>query len=282
MKKLLSILMLLIVSLGVTACGKTNKLDKIVNKFNNCDTVKSYRDYGFNMTASSTDRTLIISKDMNDTKSKVKFKLEGNILSNENISNEDLITTLLVIDSVGQTYGYKDGELAKNINAFPDEIKKYTLEKEGLELVLSDEKSSLKIDISKKVPLIDMDNFYLKTNDFDIISELITDKKTGNQSGKTGNIAYDVFVGNEESSIQIGQEEKLSDSAYKSILSALEVMYGKDVSNHFKEIYPEFVDGKKIVEAFTIETNYKVEDQEESVFKDTKVVSVTINNGNLK
>ena len=282
MKKIISILILLIVTLSITACRQVNALDKIVNKFNNSDTVKSYKDYGFIIKASSNKDVLTISKDMNGTKSTIKFKLEDNILSNENISNEDLMTALLLLDSVGQTYGYKDGELAKNLNAFPDEIKKYTLNKEGLEFISSDEKSSLKIDISKKIPLIDMDNFYLKTNDFDIIKQILADNEHGNQSGKSGNIAYDVFIGDGESTIQIGQENKLSDSAYKSILSALEVIYGKRVANHFQEIYPKFVDGKKTIDAFTIETNYKVEDQEESVFKDTKIVLVTINNDNLK
>lgn len=281
-KKILSILLLLVFVMGVTACRKNNRLDKIVKKFNNCETVKSYKDYGYDLKASSTKDKLVISSTIGETETKVEFNLEGNILSNENLSNNDIMQTLILIDSIGQTYGYKEGQLSQNINAFPDEIGKYTLDKEGFEFVIDDEKISLKIDISKKIPLIDMDKFYLTTDKLDIISQIIADKKNGNQSGKIGNIAYDVFIGDEENTIKIGQDEKLSDSAYKSILTALEVMYGEDVSKHFQEIYPKFVDGKKTVEAFTIETNYKFEDQDESAFKDTKVVLVTIDNNNLK
>ena len=281
-KKILSIILLLVFVMIVTACGSNSKLDEIVKKFNNSETVKTYKDYGYDLKASSTNDTLTISSNTEETKAKVDFKLEGNILSNENLSNEDLMVTLILIDSIGQTYGYKDGQLAQNMNAFPNEIKKYTLDKEGIELVLDDEKSSLKIDISKKIPLIDMNKFYLTTDNLDMISQIIADKENGNQSGKIGNIAYDVFIGDEESTIEIGQDDKLGDSAYKSIISALEVMYGEKVAKHFQEIYPKFVDGKVTVEAFTIETNYKPEDQDESAFKNTEVVLVTINNKKLK
>lgn len=277
-KKVLNVLLLLVLTFGVIACGKTVTLDNIVKKFNDSETVKAYKNYGYELSASTTKDVLTISSTVGEDKSTVEFKLEGNVLSNENLSNEDLMLALILIDSVGQTYGYKDGELAQNMNAFSDKIKKYTLDKEGFELVIGDEDASIKIDISKKIPLISMDKFYLTTDDFDIISQIIADNENGNQSGKNGNIAYDVFVGDAESTIQIGQTEKLSDSAYKSIISALKVMYGENVANHFQEVYPKFIEGKTTIERFTIETDYKIEDQDESIFKDTKVVLVTINN----
>ena len=59
-------------------------------------------------------------------------------------------------------------------------------------------------------------------------------------------------------------------------------MYGKETADKFKELYPEFKDEKTTVGAFTIETNYKIEDEENGLFKDTKVVKVTINNKTVK
>ena len=59
-------------------------------------------------------------------------------------------------------------------------------------------------------------------------------------------------------------------------------MYDKEVANHFQEIYPKFIDGKTTIEAFTIETHYEREDKDESVFKDTDVVLITINNKLIK
>lgn len=280
-KRVLNILLVLIIIMGITACGN-DKLSDITKKINNCETVKTYKEYGYDIKASSSKDALTISSTMDDTKNTVEFKLDGNVLSNENLSVDDLLAAILLINGVGQTYGYKDGELSQNVNTFPDEIKEYTLDKEGLELITEGDKISLKIDITKKVPLIDMDKFYLKTSDFDMIEEIIKDNTGGNQSGNTGNIAYDVFVSEEQSTIEIGQDEKLSDSAYKSILSALEVMYGKDSANQFQKLYPKFIDGKTEVEAFTIEVNYKDENEDESMFKDKKIVLVTIDNNLIK
>jgi len=281
-RKILSIVLLLAMIVGITGCGSNNKLNEIAKNINNSDSVKNYKEFGYIINASATNDTLTVTSKIGEDSHKVEFKLKDNVLSNENLSSDDLLSALFVINGVGQTYGYKDGELSKNINTFTNDYKKYTLDKEGLELVINENELSLKIDITKKVPLIDMDKFYLKAEDIDMISTFIDDGETGNQTGKIGNIAYDIFVGEDESSIQIGQEEKLADSAYKSILTALEVMYGEDISKHFQELYPEFVDGKNTVEAFTIETNYKVENPEESIFKDTKVVLVTIDNNNIK
>lgn len=281
-KKVLKIILLLVIAISVTACGNNKKLENIAKKVNNCETVKSYKEYGYKIKATASKDTLTITTKTEENESTVKFKLEDNILSNDNLANEELLTAMLVINAIGQTYGYEDGELSNNINSFPEEIRNYTLDKEGFEIIVGEEKNSLKIDLSKKIPLIDMNKFYLKTEDLDILAQIKADGEGGNQSGKSGNIAYDLFLNKDENTIEIGQDKKLSDSAYKSILSALEVMYNKEVADHFQEIYPKFIDGKKTIEAFTIETHYEREDKDESVFKDTDVVLITINNKLIK
>ena len=281
-KKILSILLLLTVAISVVACGKKNPLDNIVKKFNNCETVKQYKEYDYVLKASSTKNKLTISSVFGEDKSKVDFKLDGNILSSKNLNTDDLLLAFILIDSIGQTYGYKDGDLLKNFNAFSYEMLGYTLDKEGIEFEFNDDSISLKIDISKKIPLIDINKFYLTTDEFDILKEIIADNELGNQTGASGNIGYDVVIGEEKSTIEIGQDDELGDSAYKSIVSALEVIYGEEVAKHFQEVYPKFVDGKTIIEAFTIETNYEVEYQEDTVFKDKKVVLVTVDNNGLE
>lgn len=267
--------------LTITGCNSNSKLDEIAKKINNCETVKNYKQYDYDIKATVKKDTLTISTTVGEEKSTVDFQLDGDILSNENLSVNDLMATLLVINGIGQTYGYKDGELSLNLNTFTDEFKQYTLENEGLELIIGDDNVSFKIDLSKKVPLIDMNQFYLKEEHLDMISEFLSEGEHGNQSGKIGNIAYDIMLGEEESTIQIGQDEKLSNSAYQSILTALEVMYGEDVAKHFQEIYPEFKDGKTTVEAFTIDTNYSMKDLDDSIFKGTKIVTITIQNNEV-
>ena len=272
----LAILIILMVS--VTGCSKNKQLEEIAKNINNCESVTNYKEYDYIIKAITKNDTLTIATTFNDKTSKVDFVLKDNILSNENLSNNDLMPALLVLNGVGQTYGYKDGELSNNINTFTEDFQKYSLDKDGLELIITDDNVSLKIDITKKIKLIDMNKFYLKDEDLDIISNLIIENKSGNQSGKIGNIAYDIFIDDSESSIQIGQDGKLSDSAYKSILSAIEVIYGKEASNKFQKLYPSFKDGKVSIEEFTIEKDYKIEDQNDSIFKDTEIVLVTINN----
>lgn len=230
------------------------------------------------MDVSAKDNKLTIKLEMDELKSTLTFKLDGNILSNEKFTNDDLMSALILLDSVSQLQGYKAGELTEGINAMPEKLKKYTLEKEGLEFKVGEEKHSMKIDLSKKIPLIDLSDFYLEPEQFDMIKSFIDEGTTGNESGIVAKLAYNVELGEEESTIYIGERDKLTDSAYKSILSALEVMYGKEVANKFKSAYPKFKDGKTKEDAFTIETNYKMEDQEESVFEDKVVVKVTINN----
>ncbi len=281
-KKIIAVAIILVIMIGVTGCSKNNtKLEEIAKSINNCKTVKSYKEYNYDLKASVSKDTLTITTKMNDTNSKVKFELKGDILSNEKLTTKDLTTILLLINGVGITNGYEDGELSQNINSFFEEYKNYTLDKEGLEIIIDENKLSLKIDLSKKIPLIDVNKFYLKADDLDMIQEFIDNKKYGNQNGKMGNIAYNVFVGEEESTIEIGQDEKLSDSAYKSIITALEVMYGEEVAKKFQELYPNFVEEKTTVDAFTIEKDYQPEDKDESVFKDTEIVLVTINNNSL-
>lgn len=277
-KKIFYILLLIVFTFYVTGCSSNAKLNSIAKNINNSESVKNYNAYGYEIKASATKDSLIISSNMGGEKNEVSFQLEGDILSNTDLSINDLMLTLYVINGVGQTYGYKDGEMSQNINAFPEEYQKYSLNKEGLELVIGDENVSFKIDLSKKIPLIDMKKFYLTPDSLDIIRGFIEEHKYGNQSGKSGNIAYDVFAGDEESTILIGQDGALSNSAYQSILSALEVMYGKDVSDYFQKLYPNFVDGKSVVDYFTVEANYEIDVEEHPIFKDTEVVFVTIDN----
>ena len=177
-------------------------------------------------------------------------------------------------DSIGQVNGYKDGELFYTLNS--EEILNYTVDNEGFEIKENGSYYSVKMDIDKKIPLIDLSEFYLKPDDFEIIKKIIDDKETGNQTGKNLKMAYNVMIHEDENYIYIGEENETTDSTYKSILSAIEVIYGDKVVEHFKSIYPKFLDGITYLEGFTIQTDVEIE--EDSIFADSKVVLVTIDN----
>ena len=269
----------------LTSCGKYNKtitLDNIVNSFNNSDTVTNYKEYGYELKAVNTDNKLIITSNIGNEVTETNFAVNDNILENEKLTNNDLMLAMMVINTIGELQGYKSGELTGNMNAFIDKYKKYSLEKEGFEFKDNGDTTSIKIDLSKKIPLIDSSLLYLKPEQFDMIKEIVLENSSGNQSGKISKLAYDISVGIDESYIYIGEEKKLTNSAYKSILSALEVMYGKNAADNFKELYPKFKRGVKSIGAFKVETNYKMDDKENTLFKDTKIVLVTIDNSKIK
>ena len=281
-KKYLIGILALVLCFVLIGCGKKDEseLDKIAKIFNNSATAKTYKEYGYEINAKVKGNKLVITNKTENGESSVSYELVGNILSNDTLKEEDLITTAILIDSVGQLQGYKDGELAENLNAFPDEIGKYTIDKEGFELKDNNDTVSIKIDISKKIPLKDLSNLYLKTDQFDMIKEIVEENSVGNQTGKVAKLAYNVEVSEDKNSIYIGERDKLTDSAYKSILSVLEVIYGTQVADKFKTVYPSFKDGKTTIDDFTINTNYKIKEKD-SIFKDMKVVLVTIDN-NIK
>lgn len=283
-KKYLVGLLVLVMCFTLFGCGKKNnpELDKIAKKFNNSETVKSYKEYDYDIKAIVKGDTLVISTKNSDNQTSVTYDLVGNILSNEKIKTEDLMATIILVDSIGQLQGYKDGQLAENLNAFPDEVSKYTVDNEGLELKDKNDTMSIKIDISKKIPLIDLSNLYLKADQFDMVKQFIDDKEGGNQTGRLSKLAYDIQIEDDETKIYIGEKDKLTDSSYKSILSALEVVYGVETANKFKTVYPSFKDGKITIDEFTVDTNYKIEDQDNSIFKDTQVALVTVDKSAIK
>lgn len=140
-------------------------LNEIAQKFNNCSYVKRMsEDMGskFKMFATAKGNTSIsikydyVEKDV-QKQTINQFNLSNNILSIElskNVTTANEFGILLVssielqwlIDSVGQIYGYADGEGAKAVN----EISEPTLEKNGWEVIYTKNSVICKTDISKK------------------------------------------------------------------------------------------------------------------------------------
>ena len=281
-KTFLFITFLLVTFFVSNVNAKEVSIGEIVEKFNSSNTVANYGqllecDMGAAIDDSEPN-VLAISTICGNENSIISYKLENNILSYEHLVDSNVITAFLLADSVGQLQGYDDGVLLDNFNAFSDEIFNYTVTEEGFEINQNDSYYEVKIDINKKVPLIDINKFYLKPADFDVIKELAEDGVYGNQSGKKAKLVYDVILGEDKSYIYIGENDEITESSYKSILSALEVMYNSDVVDYFQEIYPSFEEGIMITTGFEIEVDADVDLEEHPMFDGTKVVFVTIDN----
>ena len=285
-KKILSICVLVFfvvaILLHTNVFGVTYTLEEIADIFNNSNIIKNYGDLlGINFSASEdiTDpNVLIITLTDDNSSSTINYELDGDILSCESLVDNNLITAYLLADSVGQLNGYNDGELIENFNAFFDEISNYTLENEGFEINENGNYYSAKMDITKKVPLIDLSEFYLKQEDFEELKSIIESGESGNQTGKNSKIVYNVIINDDYNSIYMGEISEITESTYKSILSVLDVMYGNTVVEYFESIYPEFSDGITQLDGFVIEKDVEMDLDEQPMFTDASVVLVTIDN----
>lgn len=289
-KKILSISVLLFFMLVTLLQNKvvatTHTLEEIAEIFNNSSSVNDYEELFESEFIASTDESepniLSITIKTDEVSSTINFEKEGNILSNTHLDDENLVAAFLLAESIGQANGYNDGELINNFNMFVDEVYNYTLENEGFEVKEDEGNYSVKMDITKKVPLIDVSEYYLKPEEFDFIKDIVDEGTTGNQTGRDSKFAYNLMVGEDENQIYIGEKDEITDSTYKSILSAIEVMYGEKAIEYFESIYPELTEGYMQLDGFTIDYDADIDLEEQPIFTGTKVVLVTIDNEYLK
>lgn len=289
-KRFLSISVLLIFTLVIilqtNVFASTHILEEIADKFNKSSSIGSLSEILGDkfIAATNKNNNNILSITITNDKglSTLNYEKDENILSSTHLDDDNLITAYLLADVIGQVNGYNDGELLNNFNMFTDEISNYTVENEGFEIKENNGYYSVKMDITKKVPLIDSSQFYLKPEDFDIIKNIVEEKTSGNQSGRTSILAYNLIVNEDKNYIYIGEQDEITSSTYKSILSALNVMYGEKTVEYFKSIYPDFLDGITELDGFSIEKEIDIDTDEHPIFTGTKVVLVTIDNQYVK
>ena len=285
-KRILSIIMVCVLMFSTVATinvfAATHTLGEIVEKFNSSSVVANYASMlGCTYTASISEEDsniLVITTSKDGEDSTVSYVLDGSILSCDQIAESDAATVPFLADSVGQVNGYADGELLNNFNLFGDRLSEYSVENEGFELKEEGDHYSVKMDIDKKVPLFDESEFYLTPSDFDKIAEFVAEGAEGNQSGKKGRFAYDLSVNNEKNEIFIGEDGEITDGTYKSILSAIEVMYGPDVVEWFKYIYPSFEKGTVVLDGIEIYYDAELDTEEHPMYDGKKVVKVVLDN----
>ena len=181
-----------------------------------------------------------------------------------------LLMTTALADSIGQIHGYEDGEMFLTLN--DESIVNYTVENEGFELKEVDGGTyEIKMDIDKKVPLVDFSNVYLEKKDFqDFELNLLETSEYGSYTASKGEIRYKIErYGTFD--ITIYEKGELSERAYNSIITLLELDFrSNDVVDYFKENYASVKEGSKSFEGFNIIINPEDEDNkadDESVIK---------------
>ena len=256
LKGIIILTIFILLLMGAKVYAATPTLEQIANAFNNCSTVKEYATYGSIWKATSNGNKLTISVVANSTTTNLEYTLEDSVLS-ANFSGDDAFTglavTIVLTDSIGQLHGYSDGELFTTLNS--DKISNYTVENEGFEAKeTSDKNYQIKIDISKKIPLIDASNVYIEVSDLQDLKSYISGDGSAEKS--KGNIWFNKSGYDGENTLLIAEKDNLTDNTYKSILSIIEVMFdsGK-ASDYFKTNYSGISVGNKEFTGFKIEIN---------------------------
>ena len=276
--KVLTIFILLLIGIKVYAATPT--LEQIANTFNNCSTAKEYAAYGSIWNATSNGNKLTVSVAANDTTTNLEYTLEDSILS-ANFSGDDafsgLAVTIVLTDSIGQLHGYSDGELFTTLNS--DKISNYTVENEGFEIKeMSNKDYQIKIDISKKIPLIDVSKDYIEVSDLQESKRYIAGDGVVERS--KGNIYFNKYGYDGKNTLLIAEKDNLTDNTYKSILSIIEVMFDSSkASDYFKTNYSGMSVGNKEFTGFKIEINPTKTSFEEKIIPSSgyKFARITIN-----
>ena len=212
------------------------------------------------------------------------YTLEDGILSGDFKLDEDksiyaVIITTYLVDLIGQFNGYKAEEMIKSLA--DERILDYSFEKEGLLFVVDDNNLTVKVDVNKKIPLLDFSNIYVTVEDLEDLTSYI---KTGSAQANRGYVVLYTSTLDSISDVYIMEKAKNTSNSYNSLASVLEVMFGSKAKKYLSNNYKSIEDGDKSFAGIDIKVNYKLteDDGYELPEKDYKVMKVTINQKKVK
>lgn len=268
MKKILIIAFLLLF-MGITnvMAETAPTLNQIVERFNNSKTVKGFEEGGTKYEASISNNNIIVKVTSTNESKTVEFIVNNNIISTT-INNDDFIgmfAIMIITDAIGTLHGYEEGAVNDTLNS--EEFIDYRLETEGIELIPNEnEKLDFKIDISKKIPLVDVTNVYIGVEDLDDLKEFISGN--GSAESSKGNVWFNKSGYNGDNTVLIAEKNNLTQNAYLSLISIIDVMFDSTkVLNYFKENYSS-LNGNKEFTGFKIELNPVKNQRENSLIPD--------------
>ena len=286
MKKVYGLLLTLLLLGSINTYAQTPTLQQIAESFNNSTEIEKYKEPSVTYNATVDENQIVISSSVGTAIAAYGFPVNGTIMSADirsgsNVSNDDIekaIIWYLLVDSVGKLHGYEYGDLLKLFNS--DDIEKYTLENQGYEMKkISEEKYECKLDISKKIPLMDYSNTYFEVSDLEEKKELIYGD--GSFEDSKGNVWFNKSGYDGINTLLVAEKDSLTDNTYKSILSIITVMFDStDAANYFKKNYPKITSGTKEFDGIKIEVNPAKDERESNLIPDSsnyKFLRIKIN-----
>lgn len=275
----LIIVVLLFIQLNVHAEIPT--LEQISLSFNNSPTVQEYAQYGTIWKAEKNGEKIIITCSSTGSPTvNYEYLLNGNILSSNITGTEDEILKQIIIatiltDSIGKLHGYDYEETYSTLNS--EQMMTYNVEEQGFEIkAISTNSFQVKIDISKKLQLLDFSDTYIKVSDLENLKNYISGD--GSAEKRVGNVWFNKSGSNGKNVVLIAEKDNLTTNSYNSLLSILEVMFNStDVVKYFKgNYYPVFI-GDKEIRGIKVEVNPTKTDFEEALIpSDSEFIFVRI------
>ena len=265
-KVIISILVLMCLMFGAMVVNAEVSLQQVVDSFNNCETVNSYKGYDYNYNAEAKVDKLIVTIKAPEVDAKVEYDYGNGILHGV-FSSDDalngLITTTILVDAVGQVHGYKDGELFLTLNS--DQILGYTVDNEGFEIKEKENgEYDVKIDINKKIPLADFSETFIEVADIDeFVVDLVHSDEPGSFYASKGPLVYQIQK-YDNIVIYLAERDGLTQRAYNSMLSFVNVIFDSEKAvDYFKSNYSNLAEGNKTFDGFDISLNVIEEDMPE-------------------
>ena len=286
-KKALKTIFVFVIAFMLTGCGKTPSLNKIAEKINSNRNIKEFEEYGtfFKATAKKNKLTINVTTTNAETKETDKYDIEytlkNNILSAKFDLEEGkemgiLYSTIFLIDSIETLHGYKEDEFLDTLN--DNRIENYTLDKEGLLIKNGTNTLEVKIDISKKVPLLDFSNTYITTDELSDLKTYLTN--AGSAQLSSGKIAFYKESDKNTATIYIAEKEKTTNNSLNSLLSIVEVMFNDaSAAKYIKDNYKDISEGNKKFNGVNIELNIDKKSVPNSITLDNNeygIMKVTI------
>lgn len=254
-KKLALFVLLLFINLTIVNAEVT--VDQIVSGLNN--NIKS-----INVTY-DTNSINIDATEMLDGFT-CEFELNGNIIAHtyDPMNNDSLYKHTFftyIINEISKLYDYEEYELFFTINSKQSDS--YTLEKNGFKKEKSGYVTSYKIDYTKKIPLVDYSNTYIKETDIAEHTKYYQDGSVFSFNTIVEN--QFLWVNTDDSNLEviIGETKGVTQNSYKSLMTVLSIIFrNKKINSYFegniKELNKDLrIDGVEIyIDDEQVKNNY--------------------------
>ncbi|MBQ7703413.1 MAG: hypothetical protein IJT40_03465 [Firmicutes bacterium] len=265
--KILAAVLILAMVFTMAACGGSGnsgnsadaneQLVALGQAFENLDMMKEYLEYdGYKVESSVDGDTLKIAMGMDDYMTESSFTLDGDILTMDGGMTDEQIFSAIIIALAKAVMDGNDEDLATAALTH-NSATEMTLEDNGILIDVNN--GVFQMDLSKPVTLKDMSDVYVTLDD---LGEFDPDFQSF--AGHAGLIGYSINIDNYggDSYLTVAEPGELTESAYKSLLSLVEFVYGKDAADDFAAKYPEIADASFDNYVVTINPEH----EEESMF----------------